>query len=270
MIQFLDTHSHLQFSAYDDDREAVIARMRAGGVGTIVVGTGYEMSEAAVRLAEGTEDMWATIGVHPNDAKEGFDAATYEKLLSERVVGVGECGLDYFRSDKVADGPRQKDLFEAHIAFAIRYHLPLMLHVRSSAGEQDAHLDILAMLESYVRTSALSGTAHFFTGSVDIARRYWELGFAMSFPGVITFASEYDEVVRSAPRELILSETDAPYATPAPYRGTRNEPVFVQQVARRIAQLRSEAPEVTAAYLLANASRIFALVYDIAPKSRPC
>lgn len=270
MIRFIDTHSHLQFSAYDTDRSAVISRMRGGEVGTIVVGTGHQTSEAAVRLVDGTSDMWATIGVHPNDSAEGFDAATYEKLLSPKVVGIGECGLDYFRSNKEVDGQRQKELFEAQIAFAIQHNRALMLHVRPSAKTEDAHEDTLSMLESYSKAGALRGTAHFFTGSIHVAKRYWSLGIATSFPGVITFAGEYDDVVRFVPKNLILSETDAPYASPVPHRGKRNEPVFVKHVVQRIADLRQEEPDVMASCLLANASRIFALGANIAPESHPC
>lgn len=254
-----DTHMHLQFSAYDADRDAVLARMRDGDTGAIVVGTDYATSVAAIALVQDTADMWATIGVHPNDAIEGFDERAYGALLHERVVGVGECGLDYFRSDKETDGLRQRELFEAQVAFAVRHTLPLMLHVRPSSDTQDAHEDVLAILNDVARTAPISGTAHFFTGSMDVAKRYWDIGFATSFPGVITFTDQYDDIVRTAPQELILSETDAPYATPVPHRGKRNEPVFVRHVVKRIADVRGESFEYTSQYLADNTRRIFNL-----------
>lgn len=270
MIQFLDTHAHLQFPVYDTDREEVLARMRSSHVGAIVVGTDRITSANAVMLARDTDDLWATIGVHPNDAVEGFDEHAYETLLSPRTVGVGECGLDYFRSDKTTDGLRQKNLFEAQVAFAAKHHLALMLHVRPSSGTQDAHEDTLAILEQYARTTSLRGTAHFFTGSAEVAQRYWALGFSTSFPGTITFTDQYDDVVRAAPQELILAETDAPYAAPVPHRGHRNEPMFVIHTIERIAVLRKERPEDTRGYLLANASRIFGLKLPVAPVSGSC
>ena len=259
MTKLIDTHSHPQFLQYDSDRAEMLARMRARDVSTIAVGTEYKTSADGVVLAEKEEGIWATIGVHPNDSEELFDAKKFEKLLSPKVVAIGECGLDYYRSDRAKDGSRQKENFEAQINFALAHNLPLMLHVRASQGTQNAHEDALDILESYQKENGekVRGTAHFFTGSLDTAKRYWGLGFAVSFPGVITFAREYDEIVRAAPKGLMLSETDAPYAAPLPYRGKRNEPAYVEEVVRKIAELRGAGYEETAAQLCANAARIF-------------
>ena len=259
MPTLIDTHSHPQFPQYDNDRAEMLARMRASNTSTIAVGTEHKTSVDAVALAQKEEGVWATIGVHPNDSKEIFDPKKFEKLLSPKVVAVGECGLDYYRSDRVKDGPRQKENFEAQINFALAHDLPLMLHVRARAGTQDAHEDALKILKSYQKENGekVRGTAHFFTGSLDIAKQYWDIGFAVSFPGVITFTNDYDEIVRAAPKELILSETDAPYAAPFPHRGKRNEPAYVEYVVRRIAEIRGESFEKTAVCLRNSAARIF-------------
>lgn len=260
-MRYVDTHSHLHFPQYDADREAVLARMREREVGTIVVGTSYKTSEQAALLADMHEDIWATIGVHPTDTDETFDASEYAKFLSPNVVGVGECGLDYFRGARSGLKPKQEQIFEAQIAFAVEHDLPMMLHVRPSADSEDAHEDALAMLANWQRREGdkVRGNAHFFTGSPETARKYWGMGFTTAFPGVITFAKELEEVVREAPLDMILSETDAPYAAPVPYRGKRNEPAYVIEVVHAIAAIRNEPEERVERVLVENAKRVFGL-----------
>lgn len=259
-MQYIDTHSHPHFPHYDADREAMLSRMRAAGVATIAVGTSLAHSRGAVAIAAEYPDIWATIGVHPNDTDEMFGEAAFEPLLTDRVVGVGECGLDLFRGG-ADDKARQKKNFEAQIAFAVKHDLPLMLHVRPSKGSTDAHDDALDMLRSAQAThgSRVRGNAHFFTGPLDIAERYWDMGFTTAFPGVITFAPEVQAVVREAPLDLILSETDAPYAAPTPYRGQRNEPAYVVRVIEAIAEIKCMPVEHVRLQLLENARRVFAL-----------
>ncbi|MBI2048335.1 MAG: TatD family hydrolase [Parcubacteria group bacterium] len=259
MIRYIDTHSHPHFPHYDADRDAVFARMREAGVATIAVGTSLATSKGAVDIAGQHSDIWAVVGVHPNDTEEMFDAAAFAPLLTERVVGIGECGLDYFRGTAVEDGARQKKNFEAQIALAIEYDLPLMLHVRPSKGSSDAHDDAIDMLKSAQgkHGSRVRGNAHFFTGDAATARRYWDIGFTTAFPGVITFAPEVQEVVRVAPLDMILSETDAPYAAPVPHRGQRNEPAFVIEIVQSIATIKQLDEDVVREALLANAKRVF-------------
>ena len=256
-MQYIDTHSHPHFPQYDADRDEMLARMRAEDVATIAVGTSVEHSRNAVAIAEAHPDIWATVGVHPNDTKEPFDAGVFEKMLGRKVVAIGECGLDYFRTTEPEELKRQRENFSAQIAFAAANQLPLMLHVRPSKGSNDAHQDALDILHE-ARWS-LGGTSHFFTGPLDIARRYWDMGLATSFPGVITFAPETHEVVRAAPLDRILSETDAPYAAPAPYRGKRNEPAYVVHVVQAIASIRGMELEAARRQLLSNAQSIFGL-----------
>ena len=259
MPDYFDTHSHLQLSQFDTDRDAVLARMREKVVYTIAVGVGLETSKGAVALASTHGDIWATIGVHPTDTDEGFDPTAYEELLGPRVVGIGECGLDYYRTPKADVYQRQKEVFEAQIDFALAHDLPLMLHIRPSKGTQDAHEDALSILEAKYKEvgNKLRGNAHFFTGSLESAKRYWAMGFSTAFPGVITFAPEYADVVRACPPELILSETDAPYASPVPHRGERCEPAFVVDTVAALAQIRGEDLEMIKKRLISNANRIF-------------
>lgn len=265
-MRYIDTHSHPHFPHYDADRDAMLARMRAARVGTIAVGTSLETSKGAVAIASTHPDIWATIGVHPNDTSESFDASVFALLITERVVGIGECGLDYFRSNAETEGARQKEKFAAQIAFAVEHDLPLMLHVRPSKGSTDAYDDAIDMLKSAQAThgTRVRGNAHFFTGPLEIAQLYWDIGFTTAFPGVITCAPEVQEVVKAAPLDMILSETDAPYAAPIPHRGQRNEPAFVVQIVEAIADLKRMEHEVVRGKLIENAHRVFGLKTKLA------
>lgn len=269
-MRYIDSHSHIYFPDFDADREAVFIRMRERNVQTITVGTGFLTSRTAVQYAVDYPDLvlGATIGVHPVHANEGFNEVHYAGLFSMHdtssemgrlVVGVGECGLDYFRTPREEVYISQRDVFEAQIAFAVQRDLPLMLHVRPSKGSDDAHSDAQEILKKYQNTHGerVRGTAHFFTGSLVAAKGYWNMGFATSFPGVITFALETHEVVKEAPKELMLSETDAPYAAPVPHRGGRNEPAFVVDVVRHMAALRGQTEEGLAEQLVNNTQHIF-------------
>ncbi len=268
-MRYIDSHSHVYFPQFDQDREAVFSRMREMDVQTIAVGTDFLNSRSAVQYAVDYPDvvLGATIGVHPTQSGEGFNEGRYGALIATYnspgaprvVVGVGECGLDYFRTPREEVYQEQRGVFEAQISFAVVHDLPLMLHIRPEKGGEQAHRDAQEILKQYQAThgSRVRGTAHFFTGSVSAAQGYWDRGFATSFPGVITFAPETHAVVRAAPKELLLAETDAPYAAPVPHRGARNEPPFVVAVVQAIAHLRGEELEETARYLVDNTQRIF-------------
>ncbi len=268
MTRYIDTHSHVYFPQFDTDREAVYERMHASAVQTIAVGTSLRTSQQAVQAVRDTPDLVvaATIGVHPNAAAEGFDTVVFEELLATSVprlvCGVGECGIDYYRGATDQEKAKQKEVFQAQIEFALAHDLPLMLHVRSSKGTDDAHHDALSIIDTYQKPHGekVRGTSHFFTASLAIAKEYWKRGFATSFPGVITFAEECEKVVREAPAHLMLAETDAPYAAPLPHRGQRNEPSYVVEVVRKIAAVREEELERTKEQLLKNAQRIFNIV----------
>lgn len=262
-MNYIDTHSHLYETKFDTDREEVYARMRERKVTTIVVGTDLETSKKAVEYArdEATRDIvvGATIGVHPTDTNEKFDSMVYEQLLCKEVVAIGECGFDYFSTPRDDVYIRQREVFEEQIRFAAEHDLPLMLHVRPSKGNSDAYRDALEVLDIYQKEygDTVRGTIHFFTSTREIAREYVMRGFTVSFPGVITFAQELHEVVRDVPLDMMLAETDAPYATPVPHRGERNEPVFVIDTMKAIAEIRGETFEVVAEQLYKNAQTVF-------------
>lgn len=249
--RYFDIHSHLNFSQFDEDRDEVIGEMREERIGTICVGTDLETSKESVELADSHSHIYATVGVHPTDWKKGFKEEEFSALLGERVVGIGECGLDYYRDD--LHKSEQMEIFEKHISFAQEKHLPLMLHGRPSKGTMDAYEDMLDMLEG----KDLSGHVHFFAGNVDIARRFLDFGFTIGFDGPITFTHEYDEVINFIPLDMLCAETDAPFASPEPFRGRRNSPLYVPYIVEKISKVRKGDIEEVRSALVENALRAF-------------
>ncbi len=263
--EYFDIHSHLNDNRFTPDIGEVLLRMRESKTLSIVVGTDITMSERAITLAEENLDLWATVGLHPTDNdKEEFDVDTFSKMAAHpRVVAIGECGLDYYWPEHDAwpkgereEKYRQRELFEKHIAVAISSGKPLMIHGRPTKGSMDAYEDILSILKQH---KAIRGNIHFFVGNVEIARKFLDIGFTMSYTGVLTFSSDYDEVVRYIPLDKIMSETDAPYVSPKAYRGKRNEPSFVCETVKRIATIKGENEEKVAVTLVENAFREFCL-----------
>lgn len=256
-MKYIDIHSHLNFPDLEAELDAVVGRMKETDTGTIVVGTDYESSKKAVEIAGKYDNIWACIGVHPvDDPSRVFEVEKFEELAkSSKVVAIGECGLDYFRRDKGdgAERERQEKLFISQIEFALAHDLPLMIHSR------EAYIELLDILEPLKRehTDTLRGNIHFFAGTLDEAQRLWDIDFTTSFTGVITFANQYDEVIKSAPIEMIMSETDAPFVAPAPHRGKRNEPSFVVEVVKKIADLRGEDLETVQKAMISNSKRVF-------------
>lgn len=260
---FFDIHSHIHDKAFDEDREQLLGEMKSYGVGTITVGTDIVESKKAIALAEKYDHVYATIGLHPNDNKEEiFSDEEYEELAKhKKVIAIGECGLDYFRLEENIEEEkrRQEEIFTKQINLAVSVNKPLMLHGRPSKGRMDAYEDMLTMLEDAkkIHGKRLQGNAHFFAGNIDIAKRFIDIGFSISFSGVITFTKEYDDVVRYVPITMIHAETDSPYAAPIPYRGKRNTPMYVQEVVAKIAVLRELPMEEVRHQLLQNAKTFF-------------
>lgn len=263
--RFIDIHSHLNDSRFEADFLEALARMRDADVSSIVVGTDLAMSTKAVRLATEYPDLWATVGLHPTDNhKEEFDMLSYEQLASHpRVVAVGECGLDYhwpahdgWPSGEREEKDRQRALFVKQITLAEHVGKPLMIHGRPTQGSMDAYEDILDILKDF---PDIRGDVHFFVGDPAIAKRFLDIGFYLSFTGVLTFAKEYDETIRFAPLDRIMAETDAPYVAPAPHRGKRNEPAYVTEVYAAIARIKGVDPELVRSALVANAHQLFDL-----------
>jgi len=267
-IKFFDSHCHPQLAAFEADREDVLARMREAGVGGVAVGVDLTTSREAVELARTHDFLWAAVGLHPNDLPAGgsakiFDAAAFKELTkNERVVAIGECGLDYFRNPDAEKGRQaQLERFREHVALALEVKKPLVIHCRSSAGTNDAQEDMLRELGNHSReleNGSLKAVMHFFTASRDVAERYLALGCYLSFPCVITFTDMYDDAVRATPLEKLLVETDSPFAAPASHRGKRNEPVYVESVVRRVAELKNLPFEEVSARVLRNSQNFFA------------
>ena len=251
MPKYFDVHSHLNATEYSEDINEVIKRLEETETHTIAVGTDLESSKIAVELAEKHEEIYACVGVHPVDNKnEHYDISKYRELAQHpKVVAVGECGFDFYHADKARDYKRQKKLFLDQLRFAVAHDKPIMIHAR------DAYEELLEILELQKRKygTRLRGNVHFFAGSVAVAQRLFDLGFSISFTGVITFTRDYDEVIKAAPLDMIMSETDAPYVTPVPYRGKRNEPSFVKEVVKSIAKIRGEDEERVRVALVNNA-----------------
>lgn len=282
---YIDTHAHINFAIYDADRDKVLERIKETNTWVINVGTQADTSKLAVELAEQHEGLFAIIGLHPIHADksyhdeqeigpnhadatgkagftsrgEVFDPAFYRELAqSPKVVGIGECGLDYYRTEPESL-EKQRVAFHAQIELALELDLPLMLHIRPSAGSYDAYHDVLEILKPYKEKygDKLHGNAHFFAGDTAIARQFIDLGFTVSFTGVITFAPEYAEVIKNIPLEHIMSETDCPYVTPTPHRGTRNEPVYVSEVVKKIAEIKEMDLEIVKKQLFENAAKMY-------------
>lgn len=277
-MKYFDAHTHLNFVAFNEDRDEVVQRALGAGVGMNIVGTQYDTSLSAVALAEKHDGVFATIGLHPihtgksyHDEKElgeggkaftsrgeGFDMATYEALgKNPKVIAIGECGLDYFRLEEKTKAV-QAEAFIQQIELANTLQKPLMLHIRDGkhAGGVNAYLDALELLKAHAK---VRGDTHFFAGDWAIAKKFLDFGFTLSFTGVITFTHDYDEVIRNTPLDMLLSETDAPYITPVPHRGQRNESAHIPLIVKRIAEIRGEDFEKVATQLLTNAKRVFAM-----------
>jgi len=257
--KFFDIHSHINDEQFSADVTDVVQKMADEDVWTIVVGTDRRSSQVAAQLSYFYDNVFSSIGIHPTDNTRDIFHEWYFKELMEcsKVVAIGECGLDYFRSkdDSEEEKRRQKGLFEIQLEFAVKNNKPLMIHCRN------AHNDLIDILLSKKREygDKLRGNIHFFADSVETAKKYFDLDFTVSFTGVITFTNDYDEVVKYAPLEKIMSETDSPYVAPVPHRGERNKPLYVKEVVRRIAEIRGEGYEKVAGAMVDNAIRVFGI-----------
>lgn len=263
-MKYFDAHCHVQFDAYDEDRDEVLMRMTEAEVGGLVVGVDLPSSKSAVALVQDRSDLWASIGLHPNHApEEPFDVDAFRELANDpKVVAIGECGLDNYRpTDPEGAKAHQRSVFKNHVELALETDKPLMIHSRPAKGTMDAYQDLISILQSYSREHGekLRGDIHFFVGGIDEARAFLELGFTLSFTAVLTFARDYDEIVRYIPLTSILSETDAPYIAPASRRGTRNDPLAARDVIAAIAGIRGEDEESVRTTVFTNAMRLFRL-----------
>ena len=249
----IDSHTHLQVSQYNKDRDAVLKRAQDAGVETIlIIGIDLETSLSAIELAEKHENLYATVGMHPHDAKKLTPDVlkTFRELLNHpKVIALGEIGLDYYRNLSPPDV--QKDAFEKQLNLAEEMEMPIVIHNR------DAYKDILPILES--RQGQIQGVLHCFTGDIELMERSVEIGFHIGIGGIVTYpnAKEMQAVASKVPSDRLLIETDCPWLTPQFRRGKRNEPSYVRAVAEKIAELRNTSIETIGEITTNNFKTLF-------------
>lgn len=262
-MKYFDAHCHIQFPQYEEDRGELIDAMNQAGIGGIVVGVDLASSKKALDLVQDAPTLFASVGLHPNSAQEFDGIEPFAELaVDPKIVAIGECGLDNFRPNDVETAkPLQREVFLAHVELAARTRKPLMIHTRPAKGTQDAYHDLIDILTEAKRKhgDALTGNIHFFVGGVEDARKFVELDFTLSYTAVLTFARDYDEVVRFIPLSHLITETDSPYVAPAPTRGKRNDPRAIPAVVEAIAGIRGEDPEEVRVHILQNVERVFNL-----------
>jgi TatD DNase family protein len=257
-MDLIDTHCHLDWNAFDPDREAVIDRAVEAGVRRMItIGVDVPSSRRAIEIAEQHEAVYAAVGVHPNDGAD-FDAAMLQEIrwLAQhpKVVAIGEIGLDYYWQKVEHD--TQARAFRAQLELAAEIDKPVIVHSREAAP------DVVTILEDFTpRTARLTGTLHSYFDDLAIARRVFALGFYIGVTGPITFkkSDREREIIRQVPLDRVLLETDAPFLTPVPHRGERNEPAYVSYVAETIARVRGLPIEEIARQSTHNAKQLFDL-----------
>ena len=257
----IDSHAHMHFDQFDEDRAAVIARARAAGLlGWIEVGVDVLTSRKAIEIAR-TENVWASVGVHPSDIatiKDGDWGIIEELLAAPRVVAVGEVGFDFYRGGTQED---QLPILQRFVALAVKRNLPVIFHVRDATDGPSAHEAMIRFLQALPDNQRPRGVMHTFSGDAAQAQTYLELGMYLSFSGVVTFkkAASMAEVATTMPLDRLLIETDCPFLAPEPLRGQRNEPAYVKYVASKIAELRGVSLEEITAVTTANTKKLFSI-----------
>jgi TatD DNase family protein len=278
---YIDSHAHLDGPRFDPDRAEVISRARAAGVSTILaigIGEGPGTLDCAVKLAAQYPFIYATTGIHPHEAAKATDAdfAQLEQLArAPKVIACGEIGLDYYYDHSPRD--IQKDVFIRQMDIARAAKLPIIIHCRASDKSSDksnieekigdnnnsdnAWEDCLSLIDQHWKPTGLGGILHCFTSTWPHAKRALDMGFLISFAGNITFpkAQQIRDSAKEVPLDRILIETDCPFLAPVPYRGKRNEPAYVIEVARQIAELKGPTPEEIGAQTTQNFRRFFSL-----------
>jgi TatD DNase family protein len=246
---FVDSHAHLDGERFDSDREQVIVRAREAGVRAIVAignGDGPAQVDCGIRLAEKYDFIYATLGIHPHEARLADDASylNMERLAKHpKVIAWGEIGLDYFYDHSPRDV--QRNVFTRQMELAAAAKLPIVIHCRPSDGSDDAWEDCLGLMQSCSAAQGLGGILHCFTGNWPQAKRALDIGFMISFAGNVTFpkARQIRDAALEVPLDRMLIETDSPYLAPVPHRGKRNEPAFVTETARKLGELRGLTAE---------------------------
>ena len=262
---FLDSHCHLDGDRFDSDREQVIARARDAGIThMLAVGTGDGPGtlDCAVKIAEKYDSIYATVGIHPHEAQlaKDPDFVQLEQLArNPKVIAWGEIGLDYYYDHSPRDV--QQHVFIRQMELARAAKLPIVIHCRPSDNSDNAWHDCLALIEQHWHSSGLGGVLHCFTGEWAHAKRALDLGFMISFAGNVTFpkAQQIRDSAKEVPLDRMLIETDSPFLAPVPHRGKRNEPAFVKETARQLAELRNLSTEEIGRQTSANFYHFFSL-----------
>jgi TatD DNase family protein len=260
----IDTHAHLNFEAYGEDRCDVIKRCLDYPLAVINIGSQLNTSKKAVKLSQ-NENFYNAIGLHPIHVfDEEFKVKDYQKLINKKTVAIGETGFDYFHIKETKKPlfevlEKQRKVFEKHIQLAKDNNLPLVCHGRNSKDDfslQTVYFDILKTLEHNDYTK---GVVHCFGGTIHEARSIISSGMYLGFTGVITFpkTDELTYVIKETPLDKILIETDAPYLAPQKYRGERNEPIYVQEVAQKIAEIKDIKVEEVVKQVWENSKKLF-------------
>lgn len=263
-----DSHSHLNFKAFNEDRSAVMARCREAGMQVVNVGAALATSQKAIEIADG-QNFYAALGLHPIHVfDEEFDETAYQKLIDDnvaKVVAMGETGFDYFHLDmafiKGAKSveeikAKQRKVFLQHLELAQKNNLAVIVHGRNGQNEPSAYQDICELLKI---SGQKRGVVHCFGGNLDEAKQVVDMGFYVGITGIVTFdkTGVLEEIIRSIPLTSILIETDAPYLCPVPYRGKRNEPLYVEYVAEKIAQILNKEKKEVIDITASNAKKLF-------------
>jgi TatD DNase family protein len=255
MTMLVDSHCHLDFPDFEEDRDALVARARAAGVGLMVtISTKFSQADKIIALSEQYEDVLCSVGTHPHEAGAETTVSgdvIAAKATHAKVIGVGETGLDYFYEH--SEKEKQKQSFIAHIEASRLTQLPLIVHAR------DADTDTAQILENEMAIGTYPGLIHCFTAGPELARRALDMGFYISISGIATFknAQNLRDVIKTIPLDRLLVETDAPYLAPMPHRGKRNEPSFVPHTAARLAELFDISAEDFATQTTQNFFRLF-------------
>ena len=276
---FIDSHAHLEGKRYDVDRDEVLARAKQSGIEAYLAignGDGPDTADCGIKLAEKYDPkpeyprIWASVGIHPHEASLANETADSQMLQwagHPKVIAWGEIGLDYFYDHS----PReiQKTVFLRQMELARTAKLPIIIHCRPSENSENAWDDCLASIAEHWRSSGLGGILHCFTGSIEPARRALDMDFMISFAGNITFpkAQRIRDAAQMVPLDRMLIETDSPYLAPNPHRGQRNEPAFVEEVARQIGELRSLPTEEIGSRTTQNFHTFFGLAVDNANRT---
>jgi len=275
MTVFVDSHAHLDGKQFDSDREQVIARAREAGVLAMVAignGDGPPTLDAGIRLAEKHPFMYATVGIHPHEARLADEAAyeTMAQLSSHpKVIAWGEIGLDYHYDHSPRE--TQKQVFTRQIELAAAAKLPIVIHCRPSESSDNAWDDCLQLIHDQWAPHALGGILHCFTGNWPQAKRALDMGFMISFAGNVTFpkAQQIRDAALEVPLDRMLIETDCPYLAPVPHRGNRNEPAFVKETARKLGELRGLTMDEVGERTARNFYNFFKLTEIVESKVSP-